>query len=79
MIRGNENGFIGMTAVVLGLILLACAVTNSQWYYSLTTASWLSKRLGRGGARLFHALLGCGLIALGMAIIGGLRWTLIGS
>jgi hypothetical protein len=38
----------------------------------------LQRLLGRTGTRLFHALLGCGLIALGIAIAGGYRWPLIG-
>ncbi len=79
MIRGIEDLFVGTTAALLGVLLIVCAVTNWQWYYSLRSAGWLTKRLGRGGARIFHALLGLALIALGATIITGFRWTLVGS
>jgi small neutral amino acid transporter SnatA (MarC family) len=77
MIHGHEDAFVGTVAVALGLFLLTCAVTNWPWYYSFRSAQWLRRWLGRRGARVFHALLGLGLIALGIAIARGFRWTIL--
>ena len=41
MIRGYENLFVGSIAVALGVLLISCAITNWQWYYSMRTARWL--------------------------------------
>lgn len=78
MLRGYENLFVGCVSVVIGLLLIKAAVTNSQWAYSLGTAQWLQRHLGRTGTRLFHALLGLALLALGVAVARGYRWPLIG-
>ena len=79
MIHGHEDLFVGIVGVSLGLFLIGCAVTNWNWYYSLRTAGWLQRAFGRTGARVTHALLGAGLIALGVAIAMGYRWPIIGS
>ncbi len=79
MIHGREDLLVGAVAIAVGLFLTTCAVTNWQWYYSVRTAQWLQRALGRTGARLFHALLGLGLIALGIAIALGQRFMLAGQ
>ncbi|MFW6170479.1 MAG: immunity 17 family protein [Planctomycetota bacterium] len=76
MIHGHEDLFVGTAAVVLGLFLIVCAVSDWDWYYSVHTARWLGHRLGRRGARIVHALLGVVLIVLGVTIVLGYRWTL---
>ena len=74
MIRGYEDLFVGGAAIALGLFLISCAVRNSEWFYSMRTARWLQRALGRRGARVVHTLLGVGLIVLGVAIAQGYRW-----
>lgn len=76
MIQGHEDLFVGTAAVVLGLFLIVCAVSDWDWYYSVRTARWLRQWLGRRGTRIVHALLGVVLIVLGVTIAIGYRWTL---
>ncbi len=71
MIRGYEEVFVGIVAVALGSVVVAAAVSNWEWYFSLRSAQFLQRRLGRTGTRAFYALLGTGLIALGIAIAQG--------
>ncbi len=72
MIHGYEDQFVGIVAVSLGLFILGASVLNWNWYYSLGSARFLERRLGRNGARLFHAFLAVGLITLGIAVAQGL-------
>ena len=78
MIRGYEDLLVGTLAAMMGVVLVFCAVLNWEWYYSLRTARWLQKMLGRNGARFVHTLLGLSIVAMGVAIALGYRWTLIG-
>ncbi len=78
MIRGHEDWFVAAVAVAVGVFLFVCAITNWSWYYSLRTAQLLERGLGRPRARVFHALLGIGLVALGIAIGFGFRLPLFG-
>ena len=76
MIHGHEDLFVGSVAILLGSLLVGCAITNWSWYYSLRTAQLLERVLGRSGVRIFHALLGLAIIALGVAIARGHRLPL---
>ncbi len=78
MIEGYEDWFVGGVAIGLGLALLTGSLLNAQWLYSLRSSRWLEALFARTGARLVHAALGCGLIALGYAIVQGFRWQLLG-
>lgn len=78
MIHSHEDLFVGAASIILGLFLIGCAVTGWDWYYALGTARWIQQRLGRRGARLVHALVGLGLVVLGVAIVLGYRWALAG-
>lgn len=78
MIEGHEDWFVGAVAIGLGLTLLAGALLNWEWFYTLRSSRWLEALLTRRGARMVHAALGCGLIALGCAIMQGFRWRLMG-
>ncbi len=78
MIRSHEDLFVGGVAVAAGLFLLACAGANWHWYYSGRTAQLLQRALGRTGTRIFHALLGLCLMALGIALAQGHRWLPFG-
>lgn len=75
MIHGHEDLFVGTASVILGCFLIFSAITDWDWYYSPRTARWLQRWLGRRGARCVHTLLGIALVALGVAIMLGYRWT----
>ncbi len=79
MILGYEDLFVGTVTIGLGAFLIGCSAAKWQWFYSLRTARWLMRLLGANGARICHALIGLGLIALGLAVASGYRWPLIGS
>jgi hypothetical protein len=76
MISGHEDQFVGIVSAALGLFLLTAAALNWQWYYQVRTARLLEARFGRAGARCVHALVGFGLIALGIAVANGCRWPI---
>ncbi|MEG1543779.1 MAG: immunity 17 family protein [Tannerellaceae bacterium] len=56
----------------LGLFSVVASLFNFEWYFSTSGAQTFVRKLGRGGARLFYALLGFALIACGVA--GMLYW-----
>jgi hypothetical protein len=62
---------VGAVAIVLGGVCLAAAIFNWPWSYELHKTRFLERLFGRTGARIFFALLGLGLIALGIAIALG--------
>lgn len=78
MIAGHEDWFVGSVAIGLGLVLLIGSLLNAPWFYALRSSRWLEALFARTGARIVHAALGCGLIALGCAIVQGFRWRLLG-
>ena len=51
--------------IALGLFSIVAAIFNFDWYFktsgSMTFVNWF----GRGGARIFYASLGIGLIVCG--------------
>jgi small neutral amino acid transporter SnatA (MarC family) len=67
----HDEVFVGGVAVALGLFFLAVAASNWDWYFSLRSARLMGRLLGRSGARIFYALLGAGLVTLGVAIACG--------
>jgi small neutral amino acid transporter SnatA (MarC family) len=71
MISGHEELFVGSVSVALGLFFFFVAAANWEWYFALRSAQVVQRLLGRTGARLFYAVLGGGLIALGIAIALG--------
>lgn len=77
MIQGHEDLFVGLVAVGLGVFLLAAAVVNWKWFYTLPSAAFLSRHLGRTGARLVHVCLGITLIALGFTVAQRVRFPIL--
>jgi small neutral amino acid transporter SnatA (MarC family) len=55
-----------------GLFSLAGAVLDWEWFITNYRAAVFVRILGRSGARLFYALLGLSLTALGLAGAFGL-------
>jgi hypothetical protein len=74
VIRGHEDLFVGIVSIGVGVSLLLAAGLNWEWFYELPFPRWLSRRLGRPVARLIHASMGGGLIALGIAVARGVRF-----
>lgn len=68
---------VGVVAVVLGVVLLAGAATNTPWLMQLAKTRMLAGAIGLTAARVMLAALGVGLIILGIAIAIGWRvvWT----
>jgi hypothetical protein len=63
--------FVGAVAFILGLLALTAAIHNRDWYFRLPKARWIENRWGRSTVRVVYALLGAGLVALGIAIVLG--------
>lgn len=78
MSESYADVFVGSMAIALGLTLLVAAVSNWSWFYTLRSSRWLEAVLAHTGARIAHAVMGSGLIALGWAIMQGFRWQLLG-
>lgn len=66
-----QDCFVGAVSVLLGGFVLTGALFNVEWYYRLKKARRIESWVGRRGARTFYAMLGLGLIALGIAIASG--------
>ena len=73
-----QDIFVGVITCCVGLVFLFGAATNNQFLLDLQKMRWVSKLWGRTGARIFVALLGLGLILLGVLIIRGWRLPLFG-
>ena len=59
--------FILVLFIGLGAFSLIAAAFNFDWYFQTSGAMTFVRRFGRGGARIFYAILGAGLIACGVA------------
>jgi hypothetical protein len=68
-----EHFFVGGVAVLLGGLALLAAIHNRDWYYQLPKTRWIENRWGRRGARIFYAILGVALLALGIFVLLGLH------
>ncbi len=66
-----QDIFVGVVAIGIGLFALFSAACNWDWSYRLWKARYMEARFGRRGARIFYAMLGAAMIALGVAIALG--------
>jgi hypothetical protein len=66
-----QDIFVGAVALGIGIFAILSAVFNWDWSYQLWKARWVETRFGRRGARIFYAILGMVMIALGIAIAAG--------
>jgi hypothetical protein len=69
---------VGVITCVAGLVFLYGAATNNQFLLDLHKTRWVVNLWGRTGARVFVALLGAGLIVLGVVILQGWQLPLLG-
>lgn len=68
----NPNDlFVGGTSVILGVMCIAAAIHNHDWYFRLRKARWVEHRWGRTAARFAYAVLGFCLVGLGVFIMWG--------
>src|SRR5437879_5062358 len=56
-------------SVAGGLFAVSLVFLDSDWFFEHPQARPLVEKFGRSGARVFYALLGSGLIALGIVLI----------
>lgn len=59
--------FILALFIGLGVFSIVAAAFNFDWYFQTSGAMTFVRRFGRGGARIFYALLGVALIVCGVA------------
>ena len=64
--------FILSLFIALGLFSIVAAICNFDWYLKPAGRDDFWNWFGRGGARIFYALLGIGLIACGA--LGLMYW-----
>ena len=69
---------IGLLFVALGVFTALAAALDWDWFMEDRKAQFLVRLFGRGGARIFYALLGFGFIVLGAFVAAGVildtRW-----
>ena len=63
--------FVGGVAIALGVGLVFVAAIGSDAPFRLPKMKWLESQIGRAGSRGFLAVLGAGLIVLGILIARG--------
>lgn len=64
---------VGAVSVLFGLFLIAGAVLDGPWLMSLAKPRLLADALGKPAARVLLAVIGVGLIVLGIAVARGWR------
>ena len=62
---------IGFLFVALGVSTALAAALDWDWFMEDRKARFLVRLFGRGGARMFYALLGFGFIVLGAFVAAG--------
>jgi hypothetical protein len=65
--------FVGVLSGLLGLGLISGAALDAAWLMQLGRPQLLVRAFGRPMARALLALLGAGLVALGIAVAIGWR------
>lgn len=63
--------FVGGLAIAMGIGLVVVAAIGSDAPFRLPKLKWLESQIGRPGSRAFLAVLGVGLIVLGVLIARG--------
>ncbi|MGM9758510.1 MAG: immunity 17 family protein [Parabacteroides sp.] len=59
--------FVLVLFIGLGLFSVIASILNMEWFFRTNGAMTFVRHLGEKGARWFYALLGCALIACGVA------------
>ena len=66
---------VGTLSIALGVALAAGALIKDSWLMSLAKPRLLAEAIGPRAARVLIALVGVGLVVLGVAIARGWRVT----
>ena len=66
-----QDLFVGAVAVSLGVLGLLASIRNWELCYQSWKTEWIESLGGRVAVRAVYAMLGLGLIGLGVAIAGG--------
>jgi hypothetical protein len=72
-----QDWFIGGASVAIGLLFWYWALVDAEVGLRLKLAKLVAQSYGRGGARIFYAILGTLLVCLGAAIATGHTLNLI--
>jgi len=64
---------VGTVAIVFGLFLIAGATLDGPWLMSLAKPRLLADAIGKPAARVLLAVIGVGLIVLGIVVARGWR------
>ena len=70
-LKGSQMNPIGLLFVALGVFTALAAALDWEWWMGGRKARFFVVLFGRGGARMFYALLGIGLIVLGALLAAG--------
>lgn len=66
-----QDLFVGGVAISIGVVGLLASIGNWDLFFQTWKAEWIEARGGRIAVRAVYAMLGLGLIGLGLAIAGG--------
>lgn len=66
-----QDLFVGAVAVALGVLGLLASIRNWELCYRSWKTEWIEALGGRLAVRAVYAMLGLGLIGLGLAIASG--------
>jgi hypothetical protein len=70
-LKGSQMNPIGLLFVALGVFTALAAALDWDWFMEDRKARFIVRLFGRGGARMFYALLGFGFIVLGAFVAAG--------
>ena len=71
----RQDLFMAAVALLLALLAFSAALGNGEHYYRLPKVRWIDERWGRKTARVWYAVMGLALAALGVAILSG--WSFL--
>ena len=63
---------LGLVFAAIGLFAICAAGLDWEWFMNHRKARFLVGVLGRAGARVFYAILGIGLVVLGVLVAAGI-------
>jgi small neutral amino acid transporter SnatA (MarC family) len=71
----RQDLLMAAVALLLALLALMAAAGSREQYYRLPKVRWIDERWGRKAARVWYAIMGLLLAALGVAILSG--WSFL--
>ena len=64
--------------VLVGILSILASVFNWEWFFTAHNSQFIVRNLGRNKARIFYALLGIGMIAVGVYFFLSVQESLAG-